>query len=504
MRNFKNGMRYCETWIFLIGFVLLVMALGARDARAYSQYSSNRDATYCRSCHGDFRASAYVSLVDNQTWGNLHDIHRNTMLSGDCSVCHGATRFPVVLDSANGGTGLSAISCMGCHGREADAGHDDTSVGRGAGLRQHHTRAGVTVCEGCHSDANPANYKPVGENVKPAYYANPGTNHPNMPTDPCNRGGKENFAGASIGLDNDGDDLYDLADPDCRAAKSDFDGDKKTDVAVWRASTGIWYIKNSSSGTMTARPFGLGSLGDNVVSGDFDGDYVNDIAVWRPSTGYWYILRSSDNVIVSKQWGQGSTGDVPVRGDYDGDGTTDIAVWRPSDGNWYILRSTDNVMSEFHWGASGDVPVPGDYDGDGKTDFAIWRKNAGTWYIYRSSDNVVVTSRWGNGALGDVPAPGDYDGDGKTDIAVWRPSTGGWFIQRSTVGVTDYDSYPGDRSPILWGTATDVAAPGDYDGDGKTDVAVWRPSTGLWYVLRSSDSQMQTSQWGASGDVPLP
>ena len=218
--NYQNEIRNNNYRIFVLCLLALVaLAFWVPSADAYPDY------TGCGACHGDFRASNYVSLMDGQSWGNLHDLHRTTMLGGDCNVCHsGASRKPVYIASSAGGTGLQAISCMGCHGRSQDAGHDDTSGGLGAGLRQHHTRAGQTDCQGCHSDATPANYTPVGENVKPPYYATPGTGHPNMPTDPCNANptatGKETFAGSLLGLDNDGNDLYDLADPACAAAPS--------------------------------------------------------------------------------------------------------------------------------------------------------------------------------------------------------------------------------------------------------------------------------------------
>jgi len=151
-------------------------------------------------------------------WGNLHNLHRQTMLSLDCDTCHQASdNFPVLLDDSDGGSGLASIGCVGCHGREEDntAANPGFPHGRGAGLRQHHFNAGVMVCANCHDDADPANYTPVGENVLPEYYANPGIGHPSMPTDPCNADGSEDFAGAPIGIDNDGDGLFDGDDGDC-------------------------------------------------------------------------------------------------------------------------------------------------------------------------------------------------------------------------------------------------------------------------------------------------
>ena len=70
----------------------------------------------------------------------------------------------------------------------------------------------------------------------------------------------------------------------------------------------------------------------------------------------------------------------------------------------------------------------------------------------------------------DTPVPGDYDGDGATDVAIFRPSTGTWWILQSSTNYTTYGSHQ-------WGEATDIPVPGDYDGDGYTDVSIFRPST---------------------------
>lgn len=207
-----------RTILFPLAATLLLMSGWPDSAAAYLQYSVNKDATNCRLCHGDFRASTYTSLSDGGSWTDgLHDTHKDVMVSGDCGTCHSSgPRFPVVLGSSAGGTGLPAISCSGCHGRAQD-GLGAGSLGYGAGLRQHHWVNGVTTCgnAGCHpSDSNPALYTPVDEAVLPPYYSFADPSHPFIPTEPCNSAPLlgEDYAATSQGLDNDGNNLYDELD----------------------------------------------------------------------------------------------------------------------------------------------------------------------------------------------------------------------------------------------------------------------------------------------------
>jgi hypothetical protein len=196
--------------------VLAACAVAAQTTRAFEIYSPDGGTTNCGFCHGDFRSNRYVSPGDGQTWGNLHDLHRFTMLNGDCATCHGADGFtPVELFRSEGGDGLEPLGCVGCHGRAEDDGPANPSFysGYGAGLRQHHYNADVFICAGCHDDADPGLYTPVGEAILPPYYANPGNGHPAIPSSTCD--GTEDFAGDANGLDNDGDGLYDPGDPSC-------------------------------------------------------------------------------------------------------------------------------------------------------------------------------------------------------------------------------------------------------------------------------------------------
>jgi hypothetical protein len=263
----------------------------------------------------------------------------------------------------------------------------------------------------------------------------------------------------------------------------DFDGDGRSDLTVFRPSTGIWYSL-LSGGSATATQWGVST--DMDVSADFDGDGKSDVAVWRPSTGTWYIIYSSDGTVHTANWGV--AGDVPLAGDVDGDGKADLVIWRPSDGTWYVREST-GVTRAINWGLGGDQPLLADFDADGKADFVIFRPSTGEWFIAFAAGG---TSAFPWGVPGDIPVSGDWDGDGRADAAVFRPSTGQWFISLSTGGTI----------VLKWGTAGDLPIAADVDGDGRSDFTVWRPSNGVWYTQFATGGTIAVP-WGTSGDQPV-
>ncbi|HEX2054764.1 MAG TPA: VCBS repeat-containing protein [Actinomycetota bacterium] len=245
-------------------------------------------------------------------------------------------------------------------------------------------------------------------------------------------------------------------------APADFNGDGRTDIAVYRPSVGGWYQKDSGAPTF------WGLRDDIPVAADYNSDGKADVTVWRPSSGQWFVKDG-----LTSYWGIPS--DIPVPGDYDGNGQANVAIWRPSTGQWFLKDGPT-----YSWGISSDIPVPGDYDGDGDTDAAVWRPSSGGWYIKDGP-----TFFWG--VAGDIPVPGDYNGDGDTDIAVYRPSTGTWWIK--------------DQAPVTFGgDPTDVPVIGDYDGDKDIDIAIYRRSIGIWWIK----DQGYLSWGGDPSDIPTP
>lgn len=299
-----------------------------------------------------------------------------------------------------------------------------------------------------------------------------------------------------------------------RAAVLDFDGDGKTDyVVVRRELPGVdfklvWYIRGSTVGDY-AQQWGLDGM--QMVPADYDGDGKWDIAVWAPTPGgnrqaYFHVWRSSDNTYQKIPWGT-LYDDPLLTQDFDGDGKADPTVVRTesSTGNllWYTLMSTTNEVRLVQFGGP-DRPLRGDFDGDGKADVALYRREFGTpsstFIILRSSDQRIQFYPFG-AVETDHFLPADFDGDGKTDFTIVRSIDNAqwWFWRESSTGEIRAQQF-GRYFPNI---SFDSYAPGDYDGDGKTDLAVWRNVDfgGIpahFYVAGSRDG-MFVMPWGSSG-----
>ncbi|CAN5380258.1 hypothetical protein BH10ACI1_BH10ACI1_08770 [soil metagenome] len=265
---------------------------------------------------------------------------------------------------------------------------------------------------------------------------------------------------------------------------------------------------------------------------DFDGDGRTDYSVLRfPNVAppgvspiNWWNKNSTSGTVISGVWGNANT-DFPCPGDFDGDGLDDYSFYRAgatqgTQSEFWVFASSTNTVMYFAWGIKGsttganpsDTALCRDFDGDGKTDVAVARRGATTgdplvWYIRQSSNNTARIVNWGitgadSNSFYDAPVPGDYDGDGKFDIAIFRFGTApdnNWIVLKSSDGGSIYQQ---------WGNfTTDYILPGDYDGDGKYDFGVARTgatnaSPMVWYVQYAAGGQRAQQTFGITSDLP--
>jgi hypothetical protein len=175
-----------------------------------------------------------------------------------------------------------------------------------------------------------------------------------------------------------------------------------------------------------------------------------------------------------------------------------------------------NIEVRFHVDTDTSVQYPGvgvddvkvsasallpnaDFDGNGSTDVSVFRNNSedgadGRWYVLTNPTTGTFTEQL-FGFDTDVQVPGDYDGDGDVDIAVFRGNVGDWYVSKGSRFNFDFSHF---------GANGDIPVPADYDGDGKTDLAVFRPGNSTWYIRRSSDMTVQYVAFGLSTDKFVP
>ena len=239
------------------------------------------------------------------------------------------------------------------------------------------------------------------------------------------------------------------------------------------------------------------------AAGDFTGDNKDDTLVYDGRFGRWWVLPSTGSAFGARQWARFSTVTgwaTHLVGDFNGDGRDDIASYHPSNGTWWISRSTGTRFVTTRWATFSTRTgwashLVGDFNGDGRDDIASYFPGNGTWWISRSTGSGFVTTRWATFSTRTgwaIHLVGDFNGDGRDDIASYHPSNGTWWVSRSTGS-----SF---ASPRLWATFSTRTGwrhrvVGDFNGDGRDDIAQFYPGNGTWWISRSTGSAFTTTRW---------
>jgi len=223
-----------------------------------------------------------------------------------------------------------------------------------------------------------------------------------------------------------------------------------------------------------------------------------------------------DGASVDKQFALGKAGDMPVTGDWNGNGKTEIGVFRDNhtwnvdyngNGVWDGIAGGDRI---YITGKPGDVPVPGDWNGNNITEMAVFR-DSHTWYIDYNGNGIWDSPAGGDriyitGKPGDIPVPGDWNGDGITEMGVFRGSHT-WYIDFNGNGI--WDSPLGGDRIYTTGQPGDIPVFGDWNGDRLCEMGVFRPSDHMFYLDFNANgvwdgaSVDKRYDFGTFGDIPV-
>lgn len=266
-------------------------------------------------------------------------------------------------------------------------------------------------------------------------------------------------------------------------------------------SNGLWLLQHSDGVEFTQSTFAVWNSTvqwDAVLEGDFNGDGLTDVA-GRTSIGQWWAsINNGDGTAAAPKlmiyWKPSLNIVEYVVGDFNGDGRDDVAGISSNNVWWAGLAKSDSIgftnSRMGAWAPTLDFKSiqTGDFDGDEQTDIA-GLSTTGTWVGLVGKS----TGGWESKTLGtwsptlnftDDILSGDFNGDGRTDIA-GRAASGTWYLATANSGTVGF------TNSILGGWSTSVSWSsvnvGDFNGDGKADI-VARSNIGQWWGLLSNST----------------
>jgi hypothetical protein len=300
--------------------------------------------------------------------------------------------------------------------------------------------------------------------------------------------------------------------------------DPAAKIAVFRPSTSTFYLDENGSrawnGCTTDKCAAFGVAGDVPLLGDWNGIGTVRAGVFRPSNGTFYLDANGnsawDGCATDKCIAIGEANDVPLVGDWNGNGVTKVGVFRPSNGTFYLDYNGNGLWDGcavdkcFAIGSASDTPLVGDWNGTGFTKVGFFRPAAATFYLDYDGNGVldgcVLDKCIAFGFSTDTPLVGDWNGNGRTKVGVFRPSTVMFYLDYDGNGA--WSGCATDKCEAF-GFSTDTPVVGDWSGSGTTKVGVFRPSTAAFYLDYDGNGAWDGCTtdrcvgFGITGDVPL-
>jgi len=281
---------------------------------------------------------------------------------------------------------------------------------------------------------------------------------------------------------------------------------------------------NLASGNLARKRQPTGAVNPSIGEPD-------KIGVYSPSTGVWFLDRNGSStwdgcqVDSCVQLFTGSNA-LPVVGDWNGSGLTRVGLFRvglfaadPSE--WFLDANGNGTwdgcaidICSHSFGASTDLPVVGQWKRRGEDRIAIFRRADNQWHLDVNGNESFESCRIDKCPSlsiyqpGDVPVAGDWTGRGTTQLGLFRPSTGEWFLDRKNNG--SWNGCKKDLCISSFGMAGDIPVSGDWSATGISSIGVFRPSSGQWFLDLNGNGtwdgpaiDLYVAGYGQTGDIPV-
>ena len=261
-----------------------------------------------------------------------------------------------------------------------------------------------------------------------------------------------------------------------------------------------------------------------TVTANFVNSLTDKIGIYRPTTGEWLLDRNGngkwdDTDIYTQPFGE--TVGVPVVGDWNGSGKTKMGLFVPTVSQWFLDRNGDGIWDNCEvdicvksFGRATDLPAVGQWTTTPGDSIGIFRPSEKKWHLDINRNNVLDECRidqcpsFSVYMNGDIQVAGDWTGSGTTQLGLFRPSTGEWFLNRN-----DNRAWNGcnkDTCITSFGEAGDLPVIGDWNGTGISKIGVFRPDNGEWFLDLNGNGKwdgpsvdLHVTGYGESGEIPI-
>jgi len=278
------------------------------------------------------------------------------------------------------------------------------------------------------------------------------------------------------------------------------------DIGVVDEESGIWYLRDSSTGDTSS--FYYGDPGDIAFVGDWDCDGVDTPGLYRQSDGFVYLRNENTQGNAHATFYFGNPGDVPIPGDFNGDGCDTVSIYRPSATRFFIVntlgedgRGLGVADVDFRLGNPGDSPLVGDWDGDLVDGVGVLRPSTGTAYLADSLSPDASTTAVSI-AKDDKAVVGTWR---IADVVAGYQQTSGTFKLPGTDPLQYGNSHTvpiaGDFG-VLPGGSEDPASPPPYPGVGSGKRIIYSNSEQRIWMVDENDLLVDT--YPVTGRIGIP